>query len=1109
MEPQANTRAFAMPGHGPGAHAIDAPAVRRRPLHAARLLALGWGAAALLPVGALALMVHEYRDVQAQSAVRTQLVLDAVERQLKDRLFLVSRQLIRAAKPQPQATPWVIPMVAVTVRPATPEERQVPEGMTLGQALPDRGRWWLPVTRRSGGSIVTARIEATLFEDVVGGYRLGKQDFVSLIHEGGSLVARSVDNDRVIGQRIANAGLFSPEHRARRQGTYAGESVLDGVAREYSYRRMEMLPLAIMVGTEQRTIAGMWARPAAAIFAFTLVIVCAWGWLVRRFSAAQAQQARLIGDLRSAVGALGVNEERLRQAHALALLGEYEWDTVQDRVRVSGSATQLHGADPDSCELSLASYLRDVHDDDRQAVRTLLDTVMRDGQPVEAHFRVYAPGGEVRRVLVRAAPAQDATGRPVVRGVQQDVTELVDARERAQQAEAQYRFLFEHNPLPMWVFDRDSLRIVAVNDAMVSHYGYSRMELVGSSMLDIRPVEDRRALNDAVLLPAHSALQGRVWTHLHKDGHAMRMSIFSHDIEFDGRAARLVAAHDVTEREQAEQRFRLVARATSDAVYDYDIARGEIWWSETYYARFGYEPVPFTTPEEWVSHIHPADQERVSASFYAALETREGDWQEQYRYCCGDGTYVTVQDRGFLLRDATGRPSRMVGGMLDISERQRYEDQLAYRATHDELTGLPNRQLLQDRLNQAILNAQRYGREAALIFIDLDDFKLVNDSLGHTAGDNVLREVATRLKSVARETDTVARFGGDEFVIVLTEQSGEQGLTEVIRRITGVLAQPISVGGTTHQLTASIGWCRYPDAGQDAESLLMHGDLAMYQAKRQGRNRAVVFQSEFADGMSRRLQLVSQLRLALERDEFVPVFQPLFDHDGKVVALETLIRWQHPERGLLLPGEFIAVCEESGLIVELGRKVLELAARHYRLLVAQGYGHLRIAVNVSPAQFTEELVRHVDEAMRRFGVPADVLELEITEGLLMTNPEGAIELMRQMVALGVTFSIDDFGTGYSSLAYLKRFPIDRLKIDRSFVRDLGVDEDDAAICHSIISLAHALGIRTVAEGVETQMQLDWLRERRIDEVQGYLLGRPQPFEQLCLGVLRNEAVAAA
>jgi EAL domain-containing protein (putative c-di-GMP-specific phosphodiesterase class I) len=277
----------------------------------------------------------------------------------------------------------------------------------------------------------------------------------------------------------------------------------------------------------------------------------------------------------------------------------------------------------------------------------------------------------------------------------------------------------------------------------------------------------------------------------------------------------------------------------------------------------------------------------------------------------------------------------------------------------------------------------------------------------------------------------------------------------------------------------------------------------MFKAKQRGRNCVMAYQPAFESQVSARLHLVSELRLALEREEFALAFQPLFDMGGAPVGLEVLVRWQHPERGYLLPGHFISVCEESGLIVPLGRWVLHEAARHHEKLVAAGFGHLRIAVNVSSLQFQQDLYADVESAMRAYALPHGVLELELTESVIMGNPEAAIDVMRRLDGIGVSISVDDFGTGYSSLAYLKRLPIDRLKIDRTFVRDLGHDDDDEAICTSIIRLAHSLGLGTVAEGVETHAQLEWLRERGCDELQGYLLGRPEPFEVMLGGLMKK------
>ena len=481
-----------------------------------------------------------------------------------------------------------------------------------------------------------------------------------------------------------------------------------------------------------------------------------------------------------------------------------------------------------------------------------------------------------------------------------------------------------------------------------------------------------------------------------------------------------------------------------------------------------------------------------------------GEAQVLLRNYRADGTLFFNEFHLSPVRNEQGTLTHFIGVINDVSQRRHFEEQLAHRATHDELTGLPNRQLLHDRLHQAILNADRYGRQAAVVFIDLDDFKLVNDNLGHSAGDTVLRIVAQRLREVVRDTDTVGRVGGDEFVVVLTEQTDEAGMALVIQRVSAALSQPMEVAGLSHTLTPSIGWCRYPDAGTDAETLLMRADVAMYQAKRSGRNRAVAYRAEFDVHASQRLRLLGELREALRLKQFELVFQPLFDRAGGVVALEALVRWQHPERGLLAPGEFIGVCEDSGLIVELGRRVLLEAARHHCLLAEAGLGRLRIAVTC-PRCSRAGLVDDVRAALAQHEMPAGALELELTESAIMHNFDRAIGVMQELAALGVTFSVDDFGTGHSSLAYLQRLPIDRLKIDRSFVKDLGAGSDDATICASIIGLAHSLKLETVAEGVETQQQLDWLREKGCDEVQGYLLGRPQAFDALLPTLLVGEA----
>ncbi|MBA3487745.1 MAG: PAS domain S-box protein [Lysobacter sp.] len=1201
-----------------------------------RLLWFGMALAVALPLLAVWLLVHDRREQQDLAAERSQLLVRAVQRQTAERLELLSRDLSMHAAGSGQfngadgthAGPVsTIPLTGVRVqRIDLPSQSLAPAGHTglqLGPPVRQGTGWAIPVHQdERSGLRVSGQVDAAWFAGIVQGYELAENEMLDLVHADRVLIARSQDNVANTGRAVDKALLFQPPHLDQMQGRYVGRSVVDGVTRQFVFGRMPGTPLIAVASAPQSAILLPWYAFAAVVLGMSLAMGALWIWLMRLLARSQKRQDTLVRELRQ-------TSLRLRQAHALAAIGEYEWDLQTDRVRWSPQIFAIYGRRDGGALLDSRQALDWVDPRDAQAVEASLEQLICGGNPGPLEFRIHRPDGEVRWMQARGTMIEEADGRRYVRGIQQDVTELAQVRERLREAEAQYRFLFEHNPMPMWVYDRDTLRLLAVNETATAKYGYSRDEFLSMTVLDIRPEQDRRRALAYIRNPPWPNEDAEHWRHVLKDGQVIHVNNTGIDIDFDGRPACLVLIRDITrqrqaeaERQRSEERFRLIARATSDAVYDLDTEHDTLWWGDSFYSTFGFsrEEIPATLTA-WEALVHPDDVARVSGSLQAAMDSNVSEWEEEYRFRCSDGRYAEVVDRGYLLRDASGGVTRVVGGMLDVSERhrseadlrllrraveatsngiiitdarqpdcpvvyvnpafqeitgytpeevigrncrflqredrdqialesirqamreqrevrvllrnyrkdgtpfanefhvapvrdgsgalthfvgvqndvtqrQRYEEQLAYRATHDELTGLPNRQLLLDRLQQAVLSAERYGREIAVMFIDLDDFKLVNDSLGHSAGDDVLRVVARRLQEVVRGTDTVGRFGGDEFVIVLAEQTDAAGIAEVLARVTRELTDPIELAGVSYTLTPSIGYCRYPEAGRDAEALLMRADVAMYQAKQQGRNRAVAYRPEFDHAISQRLQLVSQLRDALRREEFVLDFQPLFGIDDQPVALEALVRWHHPDRGVLLPDEFVAVCEESGLIVELGRRVLAEAARHHALLTAAGFGHLRIAVNVSAAQFAQDLHADIVEVMTRYALPRGVLELELTESVVMASPERAIRSMQQIVTLGVAISIDDFGTGYSSLAYLKRLPIERLKIDRSFVRDLGVHADDALICSAIIALAHSLRLSTVAEGVETIQQHEWLRSRGCDELQGFLLGRPQPFKDV-------------
>ena len=434
----------------------------------------------------------------------------------------------------------------------------------------------------------------------------------------------------------------------------------------------------------------------------------------------------------------------------------------------------------------------------------------------------------------------------------------------------------------------------------------------------------------------------------------------------------------------------------------------------------------------------------------------------------------------------------------DVTETRRMAQQMAYQATHDVLTELPNRILLQVQLQGAIERAERSGLRLVLLFIDLDRFKSVNDGLGHTAGDALLKAVGVRLKNSSRKIDMVARFGGDEFIIVLENIQNETLPTLIASKVRKALEQPYMIDGRECFITASIGISLYPKDGKDAEALLKNADAAMYQAKENGRNNAQYYSEEMNIHSRERLLLEHELRHAMKRNQLVLYYQPQVDlKTGKVLGVEALLRWRHPHLGLIAPAEFIALAEETGLIIPIGQWVIQTATEQAKAWQNEGLPPLRVAVNLSPRQFIEQRVTGmIADILERSGLDPCYLELEITENLIMKDLDNAVATLQVLKSMGVQLAIDDFGTGHSSLNYLKRFPIDRLKIDQSFVRDINTNPDDAAITLAIIAMAHSMRLKVIAEGVETEEQFDYLKSRSCDEIQGYYFSHPLPADEV-------------
>jgi len=450
---------------------------------------------------------------------------------------------------------------------------------------------------------------------------------------------------------------------------------------------------------------------------------------------------------------------------------------------------------------------------------------------------------------------------------------------------------------------------------------------------------------------------------------------------------------------------------------------------------------------------------------------------------------------------------RVIGSQIgQFMARKQAEENLLYVATHDTLTGLPNRYMFNQRFAHALNNAQRYRKTMALLFLDLDRFKFINDTLGHPFGDRLLQEAASRLRMCLRESDTIARFGGDEFVALIEDFSEPGDVVSVAQKILHALRWPFMLEGETCHLTASIGISLYPNDGADFAGLLKNADIATYRAKEQGKNNYLFYSGEMNDHLSARIAKETRLQGALERNEFILHYEPKVEiNTGRITGMEALIRWQHPELGLLPPLEFIGHAEDSGLIVPIGAWVLRIGCAYNQTLQSRVATPLTVSVNLSARQFEDKhLLREIERALSESSLKPNCLELEITESMFMRDTTSSKKILDGIKSMGIRLAIDDFGTGYSSLASIKRFPFDCIKIDRSFIKDIPQDPDDVAITQAIIAMAHSLRLKVIAEGVETQEQLDFLTEHGCHEFQGYFCRRPQPAEDFSK-LLRDNA----
>ncbi|MET0814553.1 MAG: EAL domain-containing protein [Pseudoxanthomonas sp.] len=784
---------------------------------------------------------------------------------------------------------------------------------------------------------------------------VGREGSIAVLDLSGRVLARYGGRGSYAGRTVALPASLATDKAVNVDLV----SQLDGVKRFATFSSQSGYPFVVVTGISSSEALGPWWTEVVLASLLALLYWLGLTYLVKRLTHAERIRAAILEEFEA-------QADWLRQAQIAADSGVWRIESDPGLVRASAQTAALFGFARQAGTIPVKDFFDRMHPEDRERVADEFARAREQEAAFHSEYRILVEDGAERWISTRGAMVRDVRGLSYMAGTIADITDRRRQEARLQQARLQAQELFERNPLPFWVFDLETLRFLAVNEAAVKSYGYSRQEFLQMTILDIRPPSDARDVRASLDQKLEADESKRTWVHLTRDSRIISVTIHSSASVFNGRPARLVLAEDV-------------------------------------------------------------------------------------------------------------------------SERVAFQKELSWRATHDVTTDLLNLPALIDFLD----DTQRVGpgSDYAICYVQLRDFDLVAPTLGRSASTRILLEAARRFGAVAASYGVVAYRPADAFVIAALDTGRIGKLVEALKE---AIAQPLrNEDGGIYPLEAWIGVAQGPLSGETAENVIGHAALAALRARREHLP-ALEYDDHMGEEASQRIDLVSTLRLAFERREFELFFQPVHQiSDGRIVGLEALLRWPQSDGSFIPPAQFIPLCEESGLIVPIGAWVMEQAARAHGVLAAHCVGEVAIAVNVSAVQFmTDSLPDLMRDLRSRFDLPRGALHIELTESALLHRPEAVRAVMDELRTEGVCISIDDFGTGFSSMAYLRDLPLDYLKLDRSFVRDVDCDVRNASICQALIALAHGLGLQVIAEGVETAGQLEWMRANHCDHAQGYLLGRP-------------------